>query len=155
VQVVSGRTFESHLEVQSYRTVRIPAVRGKILDGTGANVLAENRPRYNLCLNLDMMRPKFEVVFRRLKVQAQAIQKERVAREEQRLGRSLTKAERKQAAITAEEWDRLGQQARFEVARRWWRRSTDARARRSCWTRLKFERAYARGWPCRTPFCPT
>ena len=143
VQVVSGRTFESHLEVQSYRTVRIPAVRGKILDGTGANVLAENRPRYNLCLNLDMMRPKFEVVFRRLKVQAQAIQKERVAREEQRLGRSLTKAERKQAAITAEEWDRLGQQARFEVAAEVVAEVNRRTGEAIVLDPVKFERAYA------------
>ena len=32
VQVVSAREYQSHLETQSYRTVRIPAVRGKILD---------------------------------------------------------------------------------------------------------------------------
>ena len=55
VQVVSAREYQNHLETQSYRTVRIPAVRGKILDRNG-RVLAENRPRYNLSLYLDDLR---------------------------------------------------------------------------------------------------
>ena len=59
VQVVSAREYQSHLETQSYRTVRIPAVRGKILDRDG-RVLAENRPRYNLSLYLDDLRKQFE-----------------------------------------------------------------------------------------------
>ena len=42
VQVVSAREYQSHLEAQSYRTVRLPAMRGKILDRNG-RVLAENR----------------------------------------------------------------------------------------------------------------
>ena len=32
VQVVSAHDYQSHLETQAYRTVRLPAVRGKILD---------------------------------------------------------------------------------------------------------------------------
>ena len=32
VQVVSAREYQSHLDTQAYRTIRIPAVRGKILD---------------------------------------------------------------------------------------------------------------------------
>ena len=52
VQVVSAREYQGHLDTQSYRTVRLPAVRGKILDRAG-RVLAENRPSYNLSLNLD------------------------------------------------------------------------------------------------------
>ena len=43
VQVVSTRDYQESLETQCFRTVRIPAVRGKILDRQG-NVLAENRP---------------------------------------------------------------------------------------------------------------
>jgi cell division protein FtsI/penicillin-binding protein 2 len=42
VQVVSSREYQSHLETQAYRTIRLPAVRGKILDREG-RVLAENR----------------------------------------------------------------------------------------------------------------
>ena len=62
VQVVSARKYESHLETQSYRTVRIPAVRGKILDRDG-RVLAENRPRYNLSLYLDDLRRQFDAAY--------------------------------------------------------------------------------------------
>src|SRR4029077_3951818 len=46
------------LETQSFRTVRIPAVRGKILDRNGA-VLAENRPTYNVSLYLEELRRAF------------------------------------------------------------------------------------------------
>src|SRR5665213_435314 len=52
VQVVSARQYESHLEIQAYRTIRLPAVRGKILDREG-RVLAENHACYNLSLYLD------------------------------------------------------------------------------------------------------
>ena len=62
VQIVSAREYESHLETQSYRTVRIPAVRGKILDRDG-RVLAENRPRYNLSLYLDDLRRQFDAAY--------------------------------------------------------------------------------------------
>lgn len=49
VQVVSAGEYKSHLETQSFRTIRIPAMRGKVLDCEG-RVLAENSPRYNLSL---------------------------------------------------------------------------------------------------------
>lgn len=35
IQVASRRTYQNQLEVQAVRTVRIPAVRGRILDRTG------------------------------------------------------------------------------------------------------------------------
>src|SRR5712671_888723 len=35
VQIVSVKDFQAHLEMQSFRTVRMPAVRGKILDRNG------------------------------------------------------------------------------------------------------------------------
>jgi penicillin-binding protein 2 len=59
VQVVSAREYQSHLDTQAYRTIRIPAVRGKILDREG-RVLAENRPRYNLSLYLDDLNDQFK-----------------------------------------------------------------------------------------------
>ena len=52
VQIVSARDYQESLETQSFRTVRIPAVRGRILDRNG-NVLAENRPAYNISLYLE------------------------------------------------------------------------------------------------------
>ncbi len=40
VQIVSAHEYQLHLETQAYRTVRLPAMRGKILDREG-RVLAE------------------------------------------------------------------------------------------------------------------
>ena len=90
VQVVSAQEYQLHLETQAYRTVRIPAVRGKILDREG-RVLAENQPRYNLSLYLDDLRKQFDDAYTPLRKQALAVQKDAIAAQEKRLGRSLTK----------------------------------------------------------------
>ncbi|HSY18641.1 MAG TPA: penicillin-binding transpeptidase domain-containing protein [Candidatus Acidoferrales bacterium] len=59
VQVVSAREYQNHLEMQAYRTIRMPAVRGKILDREG-RVLADNRARYNLSLYFDDLNDQFQ-----------------------------------------------------------------------------------------------
>ena len=59
VQIVSARDYQANLATQSFRTVRIPAVRGKILDRHG-NTLAENRPVYNVSLYLEDLRDQFQ-----------------------------------------------------------------------------------------------
>src|SRR6266404_760832 len=64
VQIVSTREFQAHLEMQSFRTVRIPAVRGKILDRNGI-VMAENVPTYNVSLYLDELRKDFDAAYAR------------------------------------------------------------------------------------------
>jgi penicillin-binding protein 2 len=115
VQIVSARKYESHLETQSYRTVRIPAMRGKILDRNG-RVLAENRPRYNLSLYLDDFGKQFEAADRQMLVNAQAGRAQLIAAQKKKLGRSLTKAEQKQFALTKVEREQLREQARFGVA---------------------------------------
>lgn len=51
VQVVRSRQFAEDQFNQSYRTVRVPAPRGKIMDRNGV-VLAENRPVYSVSLYL-------------------------------------------------------------------------------------------------------
>jgi penicillin-binding protein 2 len=66
VQVVSARDYQQHLETQSFRTVRLPAVRGKILDREG-RVLAENRPTYNLSVYLDDLSDQFKDEYQRLR----------------------------------------------------------------------------------------
>ena len=66
VQVVSAREYQNHQEAQSYRTIRVPAVRGKILDREG-RVLAENRARYNLSLYFDDLNPQFDKECKRLR----------------------------------------------------------------------------------------
>src|ERR1051325_11477152 len=58
VQIVSGQDYQTHLETQAFRTVRIPAVRGKILDRNGFTI-AENAPNYSVSLYLDDLRDDF------------------------------------------------------------------------------------------------
>jgi penicillin-binding protein 2 len=115
VQIVSAREYESHLETQSYRTVRIPAVRGKILDRNG-RVLAENQPQYSLGLYLDDLRKQFDAAYGQSLARTRAVQEQRIAAQEKKLGRPLTKAERRQFALTPEEREQLHEQARFQVA---------------------------------------
>lgn len=59
VQIVSSKKHEAELRDQSYRSVRVPGVRGKIFDRNGY-VLAENGPRYNVNLYLEELPPYFK-----------------------------------------------------------------------------------------------
>lgn len=81
IQIVSAKRYRASLETQTYRTVRIPATRGKLLDRDG-RVLAENRPSYNLNLYLEELRPQFQDAFTKA-----------------RAGRRLTRAERAQLSV--------------------------------------------------------
>jgi penicillin-binding protein 2 len=58
LQVVNNKKYEKNLISQSYRSVRLPAVRGRILDRNGV-ILAESRPSYNVNLYLEELRPNF------------------------------------------------------------------------------------------------
>src|SRR6185436_828701 len=58
VQVLSAKRYRNTQISQCFRAVRIPAIRGKILDANGVG-LAENRPSYNVNLYLDELRPHF------------------------------------------------------------------------------------------------
>ena len=115
VQVVSARDYQAHLEMQSFRTVRIPAVRGKILDRNG-NVLAENRPTYNVSLYLDELRGAFDAAASVKFAEARTELKHRLEAEGRKLNRKLTKEEKKQFILTLKEKDILRQKARYEVA---------------------------------------
>ncbi len=115
VQVVSSREYQSHLVTQAYRTIRLPAVRGKILDREG-RVLAENQPRYNLSLYLDDLHPAFDKAYGEQLKAARAAQKQAIANAEKKLDRSLTKAERKQFAFKAEQLQAMREQSRARVA---------------------------------------
>jgi len=68
VQVLSAKRFKNSQISQSFRAVRIPAIRGKILDANGI-VLAENRPSYNVNLYLDELRPLFQTRYGNAKSQ--------------------------------------------------------------------------------------
>jgi penicillin-binding protein 2 len=66
VQIVSARDYQNNLATQSFRTVRIPAARGKIFDREG-RVLAENQPSYDLSLFLDDFQNQIQKEFERLR----------------------------------------------------------------------------------------
>ena len=65
VQVVSVKRYEANLKNQSFRSVRVPALRGKILDRNGQS-LVENRPRFDVNLYLEELRPQFTAEFRKV-----------------------------------------------------------------------------------------
>ena len=73
-------------------------------------------PRYNLSLYLDDLRWQFDVAYGAAIAQARAGQKQRIAAQEKKLGRSLTKAERKQFALATDQLKQLREQTRFQVA---------------------------------------
>src|SRR5258706_3038365 len=106
VQIVSRRDYQANLETQSFRTVRIPAVRGKILDRNGV-VLAENQPTYSINLYLDELSKKFEAASSKEAAQARGGLKAEQQAEEKRLGRSLSKTERKKFVLPAAERDQI------------------------------------------------
>jgi penicillin-binding protein 2 len=88
LQVFSSRRYVESQKNQSFRTVRVPAIRGQILD-RDHRLLAESRPSYNLNLYLDELSRLFQQEYER-----------------QRQGRRLSRAAR----------ERLGQQTRYTVA---------------------------------------
>lgn len=64
VQIVNANRFRATVETQSFRTVRLPAVRGKITDRNGV-ALAENRPSYNVNLYLEELSRDFRKEYSR------------------------------------------------------------------------------------------
>jgi penicillin-binding protein 2 len=115
VQIVSVRDFRAHLEMQSFRTVRMPAVRGRILDRNGL-ILAENRPVYNVCLYLEELRKEFDAAYVMDLLAAREHLKRQMEDQQRKLGHSLTKQQKKTFSLSAKDKAMLRQRARFEVA---------------------------------------
>jgi len=63
VQVLSSHRYRTSQVSQSFRTVRLPAVRGRIFDINGI-ALAENRPAYNVNLYLEELRGQFQSTYK-------------------------------------------------------------------------------------------
>ena len=114
VQVVSTRRYQQKLEIQSLRTVRIPAVRGRILDREG-RALAENRPQYNIDLYLEELSTNYQYACSNVVARARQYLKQQAAAESKQLGRELTPQERKQFALTRPMLDQLNRETRYEV----------------------------------------
>ena len=116
VQIVSARDYQESLETQSFRTVRIPAVRGRILDANGY-VLAENRPAYNISLYLEELRKPFDAAYFQELAHARVEQQHQLAAKEKELGRHLSKQEKKAFLLAFNQKKTLlRQEARYDVA---------------------------------------
>ncbi len=115
VQIVSARDYQANLQTQSYRTVRIPAARGKILDRHGTP-LAENRPTYTLNLYLEELRPLADEVYSEHLARLRAARQAEMEAEERRLGRPLTRVEKRRFNVTTRDRNQIRQRARYEVA---------------------------------------
>ncbi len=115
VQIVSFQDYQQHLENQSFRSVRIPAVRGQILDRNGV-VLAGNRPAYNICLYLEDLHSLFIQAYNRNFARARAQLRRQMAQQTQRLHRALTRQERRAFLLNSKREEALRRQGRFEVA---------------------------------------
>jgi penicillin-binding protein 2 len=115
VQVVSGRRYQASLEDQSFRTVRIPAVRGTIKDRNGV-ALAENRPTYNLSLYFEELRKPFDAAYAREVTRVRAELKQKGEERQKALGRKLTKAERKEFVLFTKDKLAIRQRTRLVTA---------------------------------------
>jgi len=115
VQIVSAREYRQDLVTQSFRTVRIPAARGKILDRNGVP-LAENRPVYNVSLYLEDLRKQFDQVYAAEVGRQKDYLAHLMTAQEKKLGRSLTKQEKKQFTLSLAQRGRIRQQTRYLVA---------------------------------------
>ncbi len=115
VQVVCARQYRESLETQSFRTVRIPAVRGRIADHSG-KLLAENRPVYSVSLYLEELRKQFDERGAKEITSAREQKKRELLEHERQLGRKLAKQERKPFVLTTAQKAVIKQQARYEVA---------------------------------------
>ena len=80
VQVFSFRRYTDNQKAQAFRTVRIPGIRGKILDRNG-QPLAENRPSYNLSIYIGELRELFKVEWKKSKPTRKLTKSERIALE--------------------------------------------------------------------------
>jgi penicillin-binding protein 2 len=116
VQVVSGERYRQRQENQSYRTVRLPAMRGRIVDRNGL-AFAENQPRYRLDVYLDELLPQFAAKERQLRLEllaARGVVPAPPATLWSRItGRFSPKPKRVVITATEREW--LKRQARFTV----------------------------------------
>lgn len=113
VQVVMGREYQNNLQQQSYRTVRLPAVRGKILDRNGT-VLAENQPKYNISLYLEDLRSAFDNAYAEQVTRLRADLKAQAEARQRALGRRLTKAEAREFTLS------VSRKAQVRKASRTW-----------------------------------
>jgi penicillin-binding protein 2 len=116
VQVLQGEKYRQRQEIQSFRTVRVPAIRGRILDRNRLP-LADNQPRYRLDVYLDELVPQFAAEERRLRKELLAARGALNPTETTLWQRFTAKfsREKRKPAITADEREQLRRRARYGV----------------------------------------
>lgn len=114
VQLVSTKYFQKSLENQSTRSVRIPAIRGKILDRNGIP-LADNRPFFSVDLFLEDLSGKYQSAFNSAASRLKTNINLQIAAKEKLLGRKLKPQERKQLAVSEQGLALLHQQTRYDA----------------------------------------
>lgn len=112
LQVVQRHEYQFSLETQSYRTMRVPAPRGRIYDRNG-ELMADTRPSYNLHVYLEEIRPRFVQYYTNLAAGVRSELKAQEEAERARLGRRLTAAERRPFLLRGERKANLERTARY------------------------------------------
>jgi len=114
-QIVRYRDYQSDLNTQSFRSVRMPAPRGKIMDRNGVE-LANNVPTYNVSLYLEELRGQFQAEYQRRVTAARAALTAQREAKEKALGRKLTKSEARQYYLSYPDRLAIGHQSRLAAA---------------------------------------
>lgn len=116
VQVLAGSEYQRRQETQSYRTVRLPAMRGRIVDRNG-RAFAENQPRFRLDVYLDELLPQFADRERQLRRELLASRGATNAVDQGLWGRLVSRFSRtpKKTLISANEREWLRRNARYGV----------------------------------------
>jgi penicillin-binding protein 2 len=118
VQVMSATQYREKQEVQSFRTVRVPAMRGKILDRNGRELVG-NSPRYRLSLYLDELRPQFQEEYRRQRTNFLIAKRLDVKPAPEDFPAWLAakfRKEKRSSGLTVADIDHLNRSARYAVA---------------------------------------
>ncbi|EEF61178.1 peptidoglycan D,D-transpeptidase FtsI family protein [Pedosphaera parvula] len=115
IQVVSVKFYQEKLETQSIRTVRIPAVRGRILDREGRPI-ADNRPSYNVNMYLEALSRNFQTNYATALAQARTNFNSRIKAQEAVLKRKLTPQEKKLLAQNEKNRSTIQQETRYQVS---------------------------------------
>ena len=118
IQILNGHRYRETQLVQNFRSVRVPAVRGRILDREG-RVLADARPRYRLDLYLDELAVPFATEHARLRRELAAARGLHSGPPPGLWSRLLSRLRRTKTTplISAEENEMLRTSARFGVVR--------------------------------------
>jgi penicillin-binding protein 2 len=111
LQVISAKRYVQSQQVQCLRKVRLPALRGAILDRHGY-VLAENRPSFNVNLYLEELSKLFQQQYVRELAKWQAAPQDKLTLWDRLFNRRRANTPRK---LTRTEREKLGWQARYAV----------------------------------------